>query len=395
MLKNKLTYFVLIGLLFTLLVVLQHFVPKPVDWQINFRGASKSPYGCFVVKDILPQFFPDKRISYNNISLYEAKNIGNFENNNLVIITNRFSPDEYDLAVLLDFVSSGNTVFISAFDFSTALSDTLQLKVHSPIIDTSAFRKGKEVLNFLNPSLQIESGYVFTRKMPSVYFSSFDSLHTKQLGIDRSGKINYIVTSFGKGKLLLHCQPMAFTNFHILYGNSDYSTSALAYLEEKDILWDNYYKPGRIVNTSPVRFILSQPALRSAYYLALLTILLYMIFEGKRRQRKITIVRPYQNSSLQFIQTVGKLYYKSKNHGDLARKKATYFKDFLRERYYLTTINSEKKNLQLIASKSCVKYEVVEEIILDIESIKQQQNISQTNLINFHTKIESFYSTCI
>ena len=120
-----------------------------------------------------------------------------------------------------------------------------------------------------------------------------------------------------------------------------------------------------------------------------------MIFEGKRRQRKIPIVKPQQNSSLQFIQTVGKLYFKSKNHGDLARKKATYFKDFLRERYYLTTINSEKKNLQLIASKSGVKYKVVEEIILNIESIKQQQNISQTKLISFHTKIESFYSTCI
>ena len=395
MLKNKLTFFILIGLLFTLLVVLQHFVPRPIDWRINFRDSSKSPYGCYIIKDMLPLLEPGKKISKNDLSLYEAENLGDLKNESLMIVTDRFSPDKFDLAVLLDLVSSGNTVFISAFDFGTTLSDTLKLKVHSPFIDTSAFRKGKEVLNFLNPALKIDSGYVFKRKMPSVYFTSFDSLHTKQLGIDRSGKTNFITTSFGNGKLLLHCQPMAFTNFHVLYGNADYSISALAYLGEKDIVWDNYYKPGRMVNTSPVRYILSQPALRSAYYLTLLTILLYMIFEGKRRQRKIPIVKPPQNSSLQFIQTIGKLYFKSKNHGDLARKKATYFKDFLRERYYLTTINSEKKNLQLIASKSGVKYEAVEEIILNIESIKQQQNISQTKLLNFHTKIENFYSTCI
>ncbi len=395
MFKNKITYLIVTGLLFVILVSLQHFAPGPVDWKINFRGNKKSPYGCYVIRDMLSQGFSGNEVLNNEISLYESWHTGKLQHSSLIIITDHFAPDKHDLNILLDHVHKGSTAFISAFDFGDAIADTLGIDIHSPFFDTSAFRKGREMLNFLNPALKKDPGYIFSRKMPSGWFTAVDTMQVRQLGIDRSGKVNYIALSFGEGQFLLHCQPMAFTNYHILYGDAYYAGAALAYVPHGNIVWDDYYKPDKLVNASPVRYILSQPALRSAYYLTLIFIVFYMIIESKRRQRGIPVIKPWPNTSLRFIETIGRLYHKSSNHTDLARKKTTYFKEFLRARYYLNTIDTTEDKLQLIASKSGVPLQKVRETMLLVESIRQQKQISSGQLINLHKRIEEFYSSCI
>lgn len=396
MFKNKTTYyFILIGVLFAILLALQHYAPKPVNWKLSFRENAKSPYGCFVLKNTLFNILPNTDVTENKYSFFEVLGTKETSQKNLLIITDNFSPDAYDLSALLDFVKEGNTVFISAFDFLNALEDTLHFNTYSPLIDTTAFRKGKNVLNLLNPSLQKKDGYEFSRNMPISHFLSFDSTKTKELGIAQSGNVNFISTTFGKGKFLLHSQPMVFTNFHLLYGNSDYASKALAYMNNKDLIWDNYYKPGKLTNLSPLRYILSEPALRSAYYLILLSLIIYMIFEGKRRQRKIPIVKPLENTSLNFIKTVGNLYYNARNHADLAKKKSNYFKEYLRERYYLKTIDLKEETIQQLAFKSGVEYNEVKELLELIDKYQGSDRLSPQVLITFNAKIEDFYSKCI
>lgn len=396
MLKNRKTYyFGLIGVLFIVLLALQHYAPKPVNWNLSFKENAKSPYGCFVLKKTLPLILPGAEISENKYSYFEVLGSMEEKQNGLVIITDNFNPDTYDLSSLLGFVKEGGTVFISALGFSKDLEDTLRFSTYSPLIDTAAFRKGKETLNLLNPELRKEDGYIFNRNMATSYFLSFDSLNTKQLGIAQSGDVNYISTKFGEGTFLLHCQPMAFTNFHMLYGDSDYAGNSLAYLSGKTIIWDNYYKPGKLANLSPLRYILSEPALRSAYYLLLVSLIVYMVFEGKRRQRKIPIVKPLENTSLGFIKTVGNLYYNSKNHADLARKKSNYFKEFLRERYYLKTIDLKDETIQQLVFKSGVGFKEIKKLLELIEEYGEKNRVSPDALIKFNNKIEYFYSKCI
>ena len=82
------------------------------------------------------------------------------------------------------------------------------------------------------------------------------------------------------------------------------------------------------------RYIFTQPALTWAYYLVLIGLLFYALFAGKRTQRVIPVVEPPRNTSLEFAQTVGRLYFQQGDHDNLARKKIQYFLAGLRERYH-------------------------------------------------------------
>ena len=81
---------------------------------------------------------------------------------------------------------------------------------------------------------------------------------------------------------------------------------------------------------SPFRYFLSQPPLRWALYLSMVSILLFMIFTARRKQRAIPVIREPENKSLEFAELIGTLYYQKKDHADLVRKKYLYFAEELR-----------------------------------------------------------------
>jgi len=271
----------------------------------------------------------------------------------------------------------------------------LKIKVRYPAIDTSVYRSGKETLFLLNPELRNDSGYHFNKKMPVLdILLPFDNNNTVKLGTNRSGKLNFICTNFGLGKIYFHTQPLAFTNYHLLYGNTEYASKVLSYLPVRKTVWDEYYKPFRSVNQSPMRYILSQPPLQSAYYLLLLTLLLYLLVESKRRQRVIPVMKPLVNRSLQFVRTIGNLYFKQQNNSDLARKKTIYFKEFLRERYYLSNISASEECVALISAKSGVPVDLVQPLLDKIDYYETAPMVSDIGLVEINRKMEQFYKQC-
>jgi hypothetical protein len=391
--KNKI-YLVTILLLFTALVVVRHFVPRPVDWRLSFNGNRKSPYACSVAKDLLPVLFPGKEITVNTTSFYMTLHRDTLVNKNLIIIDDKFDPDDLDLYALLDFAAHGNSVFISSLSFSDKLCDTLKFRTNMPVIDTSMFKPVKEALRLSGSEQTSDSVFCFRKRMPESRFVSFDTLRSIVLGSDGSGKVNFILTRFGKGKIFLHCQPLAFTNFHLLYGNYRYACTALSDLPVVNTIWDQYYKPDKILDMSPVRYILSQPALKSAWLLLLITIFIYMIFGSRRMERAIPVIRPEQNASLDFVTTVGKLYYRSQNHTDLARKKLMYFHEFIRNRYFLERVDQTDEQIRTLSLRSGVEEEKVRHLVHTAGILTDKDHVSREELIGLHKSIEDFYKNC-
>jgi hypothetical protein len=199
---------------------------------------------------------------------------------------------------------------------------------------------------------------------------------------------------YGLGKIYFHTQPQVFTNYHLLSGNIEYASKVLSYLPIRKTVWDNYYKPYRFINQSPMRYVLSQPPLQSAYYLMLLTLLLYFVVESKRRQRVITVLKPLVNRSLQFVKTIGSLYFNQKNNTDLARKKIIYFKEFLRERYYLSTISLTEEYVVLVSKKSGLPIDMVQSLFEIMELYQTTPAVSDHGLIDLNRRMELFYKQC-
>jgi hypothetical protein len=384
-----------ITLLFVVLIMVQHYTPKPISWTITCNIHSKSPYGCYVLNDMFKTLFPGQQVTENNNSLFVSLDTLTEESQNLIVITPGFDPDEYDLKALLSFVSKGNRVFISSTNMGQLLLDTLHLSLASPVIDTSALMPGKEVLFLNNQQFKCDSGYHYDRKMPLVSFSTYDSLTTRILGTDRRGAINFIGIDYGLGKLYLHTQPLVFTNYHLLYGNVEYASNVLSYLPVQPTSWDNYYKPDYFRNDSPVRYILSQPPLRAAYYVLLFSLLLYMVVESKRKQRIIPVITPPENRSLEYVKTIGGLYFKQHNNLDLIRKRVIYFKEFLREHYHIGQFSDTKEYAELVSAKTGVSVEQVSQLLGMIHYFDKVSMVSDISLLEFNNKMELFYEQCL
>jgi hypothetical protein len=97
------------------------------------------------------------------------------------------------------------------------------------------------------------------------------------------------------------------------------------------------------------------------------------------------------NESLDFVKTMGRLYYDRKDHQNLARKMSTYFLEHVRTGYKLPTHTLDESFIESLHYKSGYSRGDLNEIISFIEYIRGGGNINEQQLINFHNQLESFY----
>lgn len=390
----KKIYIIILSALFCLLIFVEYNRPKSVDWSLSFGMNSKKPYGCYALHRLLNTSFLSGNININNEGFYlNSKKKRNSEKKNFIIITSTFDPDKLDLEAMLGFIKEGNEAFISALFFNKKFLDTLNLGhvyewgSYIPVADVTE----KAKIFFTNPKLKNWKSYSVEKNYTNYFFSSFDTLKTTVLGKDESGRVNFIGMNLGKGKIYINSMPFVFTNYNLLFGNYEYTFKALSYLPNKNIIWDEYYKPEKPIVATPLRYILSQPPLKAAYIVLLIALFLYIIFEAKRKQRIIPIVKPLKNTSLEFAETVGRLYLNNANHQDMALKKFNYFCELLRTKYFFTTIDFTEKFYHELSEKSGVEYKSIEKIFLISVYYKTHSDVSEDSLIRFNTMIEEFW----
>ncbi len=384
--KSDLKFSIILGATFLIVVVITLLKPEPVDWTVSFSKDDKIPYGSYILFTLLPDLFPDQEIQSSWLPSYNALEDSMLESTNYLIINKSFAPDPLDTRQLLKYVENGNTVFIAAQNFSRNFADTLGIKTGVELLESDSVQ-----INFVNSSIRSTGDYVYKKGTVSFYFSEVDTSKTLVLGKTNEDKINYIKVPFGEGNLLLSTVPLAFTNYNLLFQNNiDYIFKALSYLPVQKTIWDEYYKVNRRLVNTPLKFILSKESLKWAYYVLLFTLIVFIIFESKRRQRIIPVIKPLSNTTLEFVETIGRLYYQSSDHKNLAEKKTAYFLESIRSKYYLKTNHINDDFLNALSEKSGIALEEVKGLFSKIERINQQDQISQGELIQLTRAIELF-----
>jgi len=243
--------------------------------------------------------------------------------------------------------------------------------------------------------------YDFDRQFYNSDFREIDTLTAVVLG--KTGFVNnknervaegidFIKQPFGKGNFYLHTFPEAFTNYFILKpGNQEYTASVLSYLDgSKPILWDSYYKTGKKTISSPMHYLLSNKSLRWAYYFVLIGTLLFVIFDGKRKQRVIRILKPLKNQTLAFTDTIATMYYEKSEHKNIAEHRITHLMEFIRTRLHLSTVKIDTNFYKQVAARSSNSPEKVEQLFTYVDYIHQSNQITREQLIKLEKLIEEF-----
>ena len=396
--KTLKIYIALLIILFSGIFIIEYSRPKPVDWTPTFNEAHKKPYGTYLLFNELESLFSKQNIKTIKVSpyeyfddLYSYEDSTYTETGNYLYINSFVNIDDESLEELYMFANFGNTLFISSNYIPEFLKDTLHLDTKNDY-DFS----GKATLSFANRKL-VNDSITIEKGLNNIYFNELDSSITTVLGYQKFNdvpRINFVKLRAGLGSIYIHLQPIVFTNYHLLKKeNKKYASTALSYLPEDTIFFDSKNKIGQELGTSIMRFILTQPALRWAWYLGLLGLLLFMFFNAKRKQRIVKVIKPLKNTTLEFAKTIGNLYYETKDHDNLIKKKITYFLEYIRRAYYLDTQILDEKFTKLLSLKSGKDKIITQQLVKQINYLKAKNNCSENDLIRLNKIIEDFHTS--
>jgi hypothetical protein len=386
-------YVLILASVVVLFILIQLFAPKPIDWTPTYLAKDKNPFGAYVTNELIKPLFK-QQINHTNFTIYElADSIKPGEN--LISISNELALDNESTKVLLKKVSEGSHAFLSANYFSGLLRDTLNLNTIDVFFDgltkPRISQQDTTDLKFLLPYFE-KRGYYYRTENISYFFTNTDSLKVNAFIISTNAwnKPVTLRIPWGKGYLILNTTPLAFTNNYFLSEkNFEYASKILSFLPATKTWWTSYYQTGKMEPQSKLRYLLSNESLRWAYYLAITSLILFIFFESKRRQRIIPVVKPLTNTTLEFVQTIGNMYFQANDHKAIAEKKIGFFMDQIRAKYFLTADLGDVFVEQL-AKKTGNDLIRSQHLFALIKVIQTTQSLTKEMLLDLNKQLEDF-----
>lgn len=390
--KKDIKYYSILAAILIATIIFEIMKPKPFDWRFTLEAKDKIPFGTYVLRKTIKDIFPKQKVYTNNKTTYEyvSSHEKNNKQNNFIYITNEFNIDKLEIETILNLANKGNNVLISAHYFGKKFADTLNFSVDNiNLFDTSS------VINFYNRSLKRTKGFEYGKSSSNVYFNKIDTSTMQVLAHSLNNEVVLVRKKVGEGFIYLNSTPEVFTNYGMVTEqNYEFAYKILSYLPIKEVIWDKYYKPFRKENKSLLSVIFEMPGIKTAYILLLITALIFVFFTAKRKQRIIPIIKPYENKTLEFVETIGRVYFNSKNHKDIAEKKYQYFTHFVKTRYNINLFEIENVNFDFVSEKTAVESGLIKKLLLTYDKIYKLEKISAEQLNNFNNYIEDFYDKC-
>jgi hypothetical protein len=396
--KSIKIYVAILVFIFVILLIASPSQPKPIDWRPTYSVNDKIPLGLFVfdreingllknqkverVSALTPYEFLDSQYVPDTVAgTYNIE--GTFFN-----ISEFASIDDPSMKEIFYFVSHGNTAFLSMKTFPQLLLDSLKVDFRSDFqySDSTSIWLANKNLN--------GKKFHFTEGMGSYYFSKIDTASTTVLGYQANRadqkRINFVKVPYVNGYFYLHTQPAIFSNFHLLKKDHyKYAENVLSYIPEGDVFWYTKGQNSESISDSPLRFIMSQPALKWAWYLFLTGLVIFIIFNAKRKQRIVPILKPLPNLTLDFTKTIGNLYYQEGDHDNIVDKKIIYFLERVRHDFLIDTTKLDDSFIKKLHHKSGKEEEDIRELVYLInEHRKSYHGSVEEDLIRINNAIE-------
>lgn len=364
----------------------------------TFSKKDKDPFGAYVVHRQLEQWYHNNTI--RNIRDHFDKTWRDISDTSslYINISKNLFLTKADLVGMLDFVNSGNSLFISSENMDQKLLDTLGLA------------SGKDYKGDYSPGLKYTavglSSQVFYDTAAYQYFylpfynhfTKIDHTSSRVLGTNKAGA-NYLVVFYGSGRFYLHLEPRALSNYFLLQkDNYKYFQQIFSLTDAtpEHVYWDDYYHNKNFPREesggkSSLSVLLQYPALAWGFWLLLLLFGLYIFFGGKRRQRIVPAIAPNTNTTLTFTETIGRLYLQQKDNRNIADKLVTYLFEHIRNQYYLNTSHTNDEFITTLSRKSNNTKEGTEKLFKAIHLVQQSMEVSDQQLLSLNQQVENFY----
>lgn len=380
-----------------LILLIENFRSKPVNWKPTYSLDHKKPLDLYVFNRELSTVIPESRISRVTETPYEY--LMEDRQQSIYIYINQFMFSISD-TILLDEVASGSHLFISTENFFKNLSDKLEVNYTEADSDLSLKNNDEVFLQLTNKSWG-KKKYRLKKVLNTFAFVDANPQTTTILGNQQmpNKKVfpNFLKIKYGEGYVYLHNQPQVFSNFAMLSekSSSEYVAHLLSYLPAKlPVVWfvkNQTSDTGQPKAENSLSVIFKYPALRATWLIFIYGLLLYVLFNAKRRQRIIPEITPLTNTTVEFVQTIGNLYYQQGDVANILEKKILYFLDKIRKQYFIDTTSLDDVFAGKLKNKSEKNQELIEKIIQFIIEFRNKKTADNKALIYFNKLTEEFW----
>jgi hypothetical protein len=345
---NK-TFKIYAGIFIIVMIIMALFEvnkTESTDWRKNFDINQKSPFGLFVFAKEINGLFKNK-VKKIDQTPYDYYNQDKRTEHNILIIENKLDKQSWNK--ILNQVSNGSDAMLIVSDIPKEISDSIGY------YDSNISFEDENVLKLTDRKYQ--NDFIKLDKFPSGRGFTFIKPGIEVLGKtvekNNTDQANFIKVKFGKGKIYVHCEPLFITNYYLLKrGSVQYAQDVFSYLGDRETLW--FVESSSQTSQFFLRFILSNPALKYAWWVLLGGLTLFIFFNAKRKQRIVPVMEPLKNTSVDFVKSIGNLYVQEGDFHDMMAKKAQYFLNKVRMDLLIDTQNLDEefaKKLQLKTGK--------------------------------------------
>ena len=416
---NQRIKYCVLGLLIILLSGCYNPLQKKTLWRITLDKKDKKPYGSYLAFESLKYLFPNSDIiplssSFRYTAIDEKMMDTRKGRSVFIALGLDFYISEPEIKKLISFAKQGNEVLI----LSRSLDDKLKKKFNCTIVnngfeeipltrkyDGSVFKKCLSINDITGEQFGYQGRSILAYfKLKPVDSTSKKSEQNKaeNLIVNISDTLgfsnehpNFIRYNVGEGHIMLHSAPLVMSNYFLLQPrNRFYFEKIWSQLPDNisRIYWNNYFK--RNITTSDLGVLLKYPATRWAFIIAVISLIMYVLFEGKRKQKIIPVITPLENSSVSFVETVGRLYFNKGNHTNLGEKMVQHFLEWVRANYFISTSQPDEQFAKQLMIKSGLPENVVKSLVEMIREIQsERKQLDEADLYHLHHTIQRFYQT--
>lgn len=391
------------------------------DWGNTLDPDSYQPYGTAILHELLPGFVEGEVIRVED-PITESGLSAEASTYFFMGHRPRYLPGELDS--LLAWVASGHTAFYASSRWADSLSIKLGANTPDPDIWTW-FRARQLYLNFLDSGMVLQEPHVIHHRVqdrrPEVHWNLIDTAYlywsfpgSRPLAMTELG-CPLLRMDYGDGHFYFLTTTELLSNRSLTEAQGrDAAERILSYLPTGDVYWDRGHRSqmGGMPpppNTTPLRFVLENEALRKAWYLLLTMLLLYVLFRSRRRQAAIPLVDPKENHSLAFVDSVAQLHAAQRGgHGDALAMLQNHFYDAVLRRFQINLrpkrdpegklLPPDPRDARALALRADLEQEEVQSLLrLVRDAGTAPAKAGESNdygLIRLHQRLQAFYQHC-
>lgn len=386
-------------------------VKSHLKWHKTLDKTEKQPYDLGLFKKMLMKSSDEftelrKEIQYT---------LGDEESNadaTYIFVNQDYYLTRDEIGALLKFVSRGNNAMIIAEGLPDTLLSalniyglplSLEMKTEKSVrVETrnTSSSVSHYVAKFRGYEPEEQVDWHYLKEDDKFKLGHFPTSYVVQSTINKN--VNQVTYSYGRGRLVINTTPILFSNYMMRDDTAfEYVNEMLTDFKLGKVYFDVYssdYKDDaermQRNSASPLSYILAHKELKYAWYLLLLTVVLFLLFRAKRVQRIIPVMATKRNTTVAFVETLSGLYYSQANHREMATTKMQLFLFFIRTKLNIPTHDLSDRIIRQISQKSGVSINLLDDIFEYYKNrIETTDDLSSESLLEFYNKINQFYIT--